>query len=79
MPLHGWLPQPGHLINMRSRTTSKVAKKETDINGYHKIAENMQEKGTVHISTRSDPAQVNDVIKTRSGHVIKKPDRLTCT
>ena len=37
----------------------------------------MQEKGTLHISTRSDPAQVNDVIKTRSGHVIKKPDRLT--
>ena len=34
-------------------------------------AENMQEKGTVHISTRSDQAQVNEVIKTRSGHVIK--------
>ena len=37
----------------------------------------MQEKGTVHISARSDPAQVNEFIKTRSGHVIKKPDRLT--
>ena len=37
----------------------------------------MQEKGTVHISARSDPARVNEVIKTRSGCVIKKPDRLT--
>ena len=70
MPLHGWQQQPGHLINMRSQ-------KETDINGYHRDAENMQEKGTVHISARSDPAQVNKVIKTRSGHVINKTDRLT--
>ena len=31
----------------------------------------MQEKGTVHIFTRSDPAQVNEAIKTRSGYVIK--------
>ena len=23
MPLHEWLPQPGHLINMRNKTTSK--------------------------------------------------------
>ena len=36
-----------------------------------------RKKATVHISTRSDPAQVNEVIKTRSGHVIKKPDRFT--
>ena len=55
----------------------KSGHKETDINGYHKDAENMQEKGPVHISGRSDPAHINEVIKTRSGCVIKKPDRLT--
>ena len=55
----------------------KNGQKETDINTHHKDEENMQEKGTVHISARSDPAQVNKVIKTRSGCVIKKPDRLT--
>ena len=37
----------------------------------------MQEKGTVNISARHDPEQGNKVIKTRSGCVIKKPDRLT--
>ena len=34
----------------------------------------MQEKGTVNISARHDPAQGNEVVKTRSGHVIKQPD-----
>ena len=55
----------------------KSGQKEADISGYHKDAENMQEKRTVHISTRSDPAQVNEVIQTRSECVIKNPDRLT--
>ena len=55
----------------------KSGQKETDMNAYHKDADNMQEKGTVHLSTRSDPSQVNEVIKTRSGHAIKKPDMLT--
>ena len=55
----------------------KNGQKETVMHGHHKDAENMQGKGTVHISTRNDPAQVNEVIKTRSRHVIKKPDSLT--
>ena len=50
---------------------------QKDINEYHKDLENIQEKETVQISARSDLAQVNEVIKTRSGYVIKKPDRLT--
>ena len=55
----------------------RSGQKEMDINAHHKEAENMQEKGPVNISTRHDPAQGNEVVKTRSGHVIKKPDRLT--
>ena len=73
-----WAATPARTCHQyEEQNDIKSGQKEADVNRYHKDAENMQEKGTVHISTRSDPAQVNEVIKTRSGHVIKKADGLT--
>ena len=55
---------------------TKSGQKEADIEQYHKKAGNSQEKEIIDICTKSDPVQVNKVNRTRSGSIIKKPDRL---
>ena len=50
-----------------------------DIEQYHKRAGDIQEKGRIEICAKSDPVQENEVMRTRSGHIVKKPDRLTYT
>ena len=51
--------------------------KEVDIEQYHKKAGDSQEKGRIDIHAKSNPVQVNEVNRTRSGCIVKKPDRLT--
>ena len=50
--------------------------KEAGIEQYHKEAGNNQENGTAIIYEKSNPAQVNKSIRTRSGCIVKKQDRL---
>ena len=59
------------------QNTTKHVQKEADIEQYHKKAGDSQEKGRTDICAKSDQVQENEVMRTRSGHIVKKPDRLT--
>ena len=56
---------------------TKSSQKEVDIEQYHKKAGDSREKGMIDICAKSDPAHENEVNRTRSGCIVKQPDRLT--
>ena len=61
------------------QNVTKNDQKEADIEHYLNKAGDSQEKGRIGICAKSDPVQENEVMRTRSGCVVKKPDRLTYT
>ena len=56
---------------------TKRGQKEANIEQYNKKAGDIQEKEIIDICERRGPAQVNPVKRTRLGHIVKNPDRLT--
>ena len=60
----------------KEQNANKSVQKEADIEQYLKKADISHKKGIVNICAKSDSLQENEVNRTRSGHIVKKPDRL---
>ena len=61
------------------QNVTQCVQKEADREQYHKMAGDSREKGRIDIHSKSDPLQENEVMRTTSGCIVKKPDNLTYT
>ena len=59
------------------QTTNKTVQEEANIEQDNKKAENSQDRGTGGTCKKRASLQENEVKRTRSGHIVRKPDRLT--
>ena len=59
------------------QNANKSVQKEANIEQYNKKAGISQERGIVNICAKSNLLQDNKVNRTRSGCIVRKPDRLT--
>ena len=60
------------------QNANKSVQKEANIEKYNKKADSSQERGTVDTHGKKASLQEDKVNRTRSGHTVRKPDRLTC-
>ena len=61
------------------QTTNKIAQQEANIEQYDKKPDSGKERGTSSSHDRKASLQENKVNRMRSGHIVRKPDRLTYT
>ena len=59
------------------QTANKIVQEEADIGQYNKKADSSQERGTGSTCDKKASLQEDKVNRTRSGHIVRKPDRLT--
>ena len=59
------------------QTTNKIIQEEANIEQYNKKADSSQERGTGSTHDKRASLQENKVNRTRSGHIVRNPDRLT--
>ena len=59
------------------QTTNKIVQEEADIEKYNEKADSSQERGTGSTCDKRASLQENKVNRTRSGCIVRKPDRLT--
>ena len=59
------------------QTTNKTVQQKENIEQYNKKADSGQERGTGGTCDRKASLQENVVNRTRSGCIVRKPDRLT--
>ena len=61
------------------QTTNKIAQQEANIEQYNKKPDSGNERGTSGSHDRKTSLQENEVNRTKSGCIVRKPDRLTYT
>ena len=61
------------------QNTNKIAQQKANTEQYNKKADSSQERGTSGTHERKASLKENEINRTRSGCIVRKPDRLTYT